>query len=77
MSRIFQGTALACCLTFALLSPGCAEDNEKSAAIKGAPPADTKTEQERLDAMRGAGAGAAVKGSSTAAPTAYPGTKKR
>jgi len=71
MSRIFRGIALACYLAFALLSSGCAEDNEKTADIKGTAPTDNKTEQERLNQMKGAAGGGAMKESG------YPGSKKK
>jgi hypothetical protein len=71
MSRIFRGIALACYLSIALLASGCGEDNEKSAAIKGTPPTDNKTEKEQLDAMRNSGAGGTMKGAG------YPGAAKK
>jgi hypothetical protein len=71
MSRIIRGTALACYLGLVLFSTGCAEDNEKAANL-GKGTADSKTDQERLEAMKNAGAGAGIsKGSG------YPGAKSK
>jgi hypothetical protein len=71
MSRIIRGTALACYLGIALLSSGCAEDNDKTANLgKGTAPTDGKTDKERYDAMKNAGAGAGIS-------KGYPGASKK
>lgn len=62
MARFSRALVVSAAFSMVPLIFGCAEDNNKAAAIKGEAPKDGVSDEQRYAQMKGLGSGAALKG---------------